>query len=165
MPAFLLTWKETGWPHENIVRLVATLDAQGHVDEPWRIVAHNLAKPGDRVWVLKQGRGPRGIFGAGVIIGPSVRGEAGNGKVQWMVPVRFEALVDPKQSLLIGEDAVARILTPVQLRAQASGYPLKDEQSAAFEALLVTKPSVELGGTGEWTQAELQAIVGGAYEG
>ena len=69
------------------------------------------------------------------------------------------ALVDPKQSLLIGEDAVARILTPVQLRAQASGYPLKDEQSAAFEALLVTKPSVELGGTGEWIQAELQAIV------
>jgi TPR repeat protein len=65
MTAFLLTWKETGWPHENIVRMVATLEAQGHVDEPWRVAAQNMAKPGDRVWVLKQGRGPKGIFGVG----------------------------------------------------------------------------------------------------
>jgi hypothetical protein len=41
MTAFLLTWKEAGWPHENIVRMVATLEAHGHVDEPWRIAAHN----------------------------------------------------------------------------------------------------------------------------
>src|SRR5262249_21332992 len=81
------------------------------------------------------------------------------GKIQWMVPVRFD-LVDPKQRLLIGEDAVARILTPNQLRAQASGYLLKnDEQSAALEALLAATPSVELDGTGDWTQTELQAIV------
>jgi hypothetical protein len=53
MTAFLLTWKVTGWPHENIVRMVTTREAQGHVDEPWRLAAHNIAKPGDRVWVLK----------------------------------------------------------------------------------------------------------------
>lgn len=40
MTAFLMTWKETGWPHENILQMVATLEAQGYVDEPWRIAAH-----------------------------------------------------------------------------------------------------------------------------
>lgn len=40
-----------------------------------------IAKPGDRVWVLKQGRGPKGIFGAGEITGAPGRGQAGDGKI------------------------------------------------------------------------------------
>jgi hypothetical protein len=159
MTAFLLTWKVTGWPHENIVRMVTTREAQGHVDEPWRLAAHNIAKPGDRVWVLKQGRGPKGIFGVGEITGLPALGEAGNGKTQWMAPVRFDAFVDPTERLLIGEDAVVSILRPAQLRAQASGYPLDDEQSAALQELLTAGAAIELGGTGDWTQAELWAIV------
>jgi hypothetical protein len=133
MTAFLLTWKETGWPHENIERMVRMLGSDGHVDEPWRIAAHNMAKPGDRVWVLRQGRGPKGIFGAGHITGPPAQGKAGTGELRWMAPVRFEAFVDPLQRLLIAEDAVAGVLNPKQIRAQASGYPIDDEQSAAFE--------------------------------
>jgi hypothetical protein len=159
MTAFLLTWKESGWPHENIERMVRALDTQGHVDEPWRIAAHNMAKPGDRVWALRQGRGPKGIFGAGHILAPPALGEAGNGETRWMAPVRFEAFVDPLQNLLIGEDAVAGILRPTQLRAQASGYPMDDEQSAALEELLATSPAIELGGSGDWTPAEVQATV------
>jgi hypothetical protein len=89
MTAILLTWKESGWPHENIVRMVNEIDANGHVDEPWRIAAHKIAKPGDRVWVLKQGRGPRGVFGVGEITGPPARGDAGNEKIQWMAAPSF----------------------------------------------------------------------------
>jgi hypothetical protein len=43
MTAFLLAWKETGWPYEDIVRMITILDEQGFVDEPWRIAAHNMA--------------------------------------------------------------------------------------------------------------------------
>src|ERR1700722_803599 len=107
MAAFLLTWKEAGWPHENIVRMVKTREAQGFVDENWRIAAHNMAGPGDRVWVLRQGRGPKGIFGAGHLTDKPAPGDAGNGKTQMMAPVHFEAFVDPLQTLLIGEDTVA----------------------------------------------------------
>jgi hypothetical protein len=34
--AFLLTWKESGWPHENILRMVGQREPVGYVDEPWR---------------------------------------------------------------------------------------------------------------------------------
>jgi Domain of unknown function (DUF3883) len=159
MTAFLLTWKESGWPYENIVRMVNEIEANGHVDEPWRIVAHNLAKRGDRVWVLKQGRGPKGVFGVGEITGPPTRGEAGNGKIQWMAPIRFNAFVDPKQQLLIDEKTVSTILRPNQLNAQASGYPLDDEQSDALDTVLASTPTTALGGSGDWTSAEIQAIV------
>jgi hypothetical protein len=159
MTAFLLTWKESGWPHENIVRMVERQRADGYVEEPWRIKAHTKAGPGDRVWALRQGRGPKGIFGAGRITGVPALGPAGNGETRMIAPVRFDAFVDPKQRLLIDEQAVAAILHPRQIRAQASGYLMDDQQSAALDELLATSPPVELGGSGDWTDAELRAIV------
>jgi len=87
-----------------------------------------------------------------------VQGPAGNGKIQWMAPVRFDAFVDPKKQLLIGEAEVTRILRPTQIAAQASGYPLDDEQSSAFEEVLKKLP-IDLAGTGDWNAAELNAIV------
>jgi hypothetical protein len=161
MTAFLLTWKQTGWPHENIVRMVTRQQENGYVDEPWRIAAYKAAKPGDRVWALRQGRGPKGIFGVGRISGPPAIGPAGNGETRMMAPVRFEAFVDPLQRLLIGEDAVTAVLRPSQIRAQASGYPIDDGQSDALEKLLTTDSPLELSvGGGNWTEDEVTAIVG-----
>jgi hypothetical protein len=164
MTSFLMTWKEAGWPHENIVQMVKQREQQGYVEEPWRIAAHKRAKPGDRVWVLRQGRGPKGIFGAGHITGAPVLGPAGNGKMQMMAPVRFESFVDPYKVLLIGEDVVAGILGPTQIGARASGYPMTDEQSVAFEALLTSGgPGAKPNGGGDWTEGELHSIVGAYF--
>jgi hypothetical protein len=160
MTDFLLTWKETGWPHENILRMIEQVDEQGYADEPWRIFAHKQAKAGDRVWVLKQGRSPKGIFGVGEIVGPPALGEAGNGKTQWMAPVRFSTFVDPKQRLLLSEEIANKILRPAQMNAPASGYPLDEEQAISLEAALASEPIVELGGSGDWTKSELRLIVG-----
>jgi hypothetical protein len=95
MTAFLLTWKENIWPHENIVRMVEQLRTQGYVDEPWRISSYRMARPGDRVWVLRQGPGPKGIFGSGHINGAPTLGPAAGGEMRMMAPVRFASLVDP----------------------------------------------------------------------
>jgi hypothetical protein len=148
MPAFLLTWKEIWWPHENIVRMVREVQTKGYVDEPWRIRSHRKAQPGDRVWVLRQGPGPKGIFGAGHIMAPPSPGIAANGETRWMVPVRFEDLMDPMQKLLIGEDATVGVLGE-KIGARASGDPIEDEQSAALEKFLTTS---RLGRNGDWTK-------------
>src|SRR5208283_3744888 len=103
--------------------MAAQLREQGYVDEPWLIAAHSMARSGDRVWVLRQGRGPKGIFGAGRIIGPPTLGPAGNGKIQMMAPGRFEAFVDPDRQLLIDESAVAAVLRPNQIRGPRERLP------------------------------------------
>ena len=135
MTAFLLTWKETGWPHDNLVRMAKEFEKNGFVEEPWRIAAHRKAKAGDQVWILKQGRGPKGIFAAGHILGAAQRGEAGNGKSAMMVPVRFEAFVDPEKGMVIGEEATRQILRGEQIAAQASGYPLDENQTTSLEKI------------------------------
>lgn len=139
MTAFLLTWKETGWRHENIARMAAEHGRQGFVNEPWRLIAHKQAKEGDRVWVLRQGRGRKGIF-FGEITGPPFIGRTTGAKAQWMVPVRFESFVDPDRKLLIDEPVVLGILRPNQIAAPASGYPIDDSQSNAFEMVLRSGP-------------------------
>jgi putative restriction endonuclease len=134
--AFLLTWKESGWPHSNIFRMLKEFEKQGYVEEPWRLRAYRQARPGDRVWALKQGAGPKGIFGVGQIVGPPRLGNAGSGKQQMMAPIRFSQFADPKKQLLIGEKEIYQILSDTQIRAQASGYPLTNEQIQAPEQRL-----------------------------
>ena len=75
-----------------------------------------------------------------------------------MAPVRFEAFVDPKEAFLIGEDVVSKILRASQIAAQASGYPLDDFQSDAFETAS-TQLAVAVAGLGDWTPSELKLIV------
>ncbi len=134
--AFLLTWKESGWPHSNILRMLREFERQGYVEEPWRLRAYRQAKPGDRVWVLKQGTGPKGIFGVGQIVSAPRLGNSGSGKQQMMAPIRFSQFADPKKQLLIGDKEIHQILSETQIRAQASGYPLSNEQIQVLEQRL-----------------------------
>jgi hypothetical protein len=159
MTAFLMVWKETGWPYENIVRLVHAFEQNGTVTEPWRIMAHTLSKPGDRVWALKQGAVPKVIFGVGRIVGEPALGDAGDGTIKMMVDVRFESLVDPTKHHLIDEQALRTVLGPNQVGARASGYPIEDEQSEQLEKLLLRQRPVSNSANGAWTDAELRATV------
>lgn len=134
--AFLMTWKASGWPHANIVRMRQAFLKDGAVGEPWRISSHKRAQVGDSVWLLKQGTGPKGIFGYGRITRPADLGDAGNGKQQMMVNVAFSRFVDPEEGFLIDEATTRRVLSDKQMRAQASGNGISDEQSAQLAALL-----------------------------
>lgn len=131
--AFLLTWKASGWPHENILRMIDTLKAQGFVDEPWRLRASRKAKVGDPVWLLKQGPGPKVIFGEGIIAASPTLQDAGNGKLQQMATIRFSRLVDPLAAFIVDEPTTRSILSESQLTAQASGDPIRAEQATAFQ--------------------------------
>jgi hypothetical protein len=124
---------------ENITRMVSTLQQYGYVDENWRLIAHKQVKLGDRVWVLKQGAGPMGIFGVGKIIKLPSRGEAGNGKIQWMAGIRFEAFVNPMNGFLIDEKVVRTVLSETQISARASGYPLQPDRSLEFERCFLNR--------------------------
>lgn len=138
--AFLLTWKASGWPHENILRMIATLQSQGYVDEPWRLRSSRKAKVGARVWLLKQGPGPKVIFGEGTLLQPPMMQEAGNGKLQPMALVRFSRLVDPQMASIVDETTTISILKANQLAAQASGDPISTEQAEAFQRAAGAEP-------------------------
>jgi putative restriction endonuclease len=139
--AFLLTWKASGWPHENILRMIDTLKTRGFVDEPWRLRSSRKAKVGDPVWLLKQGPGPKVIFGEGVIAANPTLQDSGNGKRQQMATIRFSRLVDPLAAFIVDEPTTRTILSENQLAAQASGDPISAEQAAAFRRTSGSRPT------------------------
>ncbi len=114
MTSYLMTWKESGWPHSNIVQMVNRFKRDGYVDEPWRVFSHKKIKRKDGIWLLRQGKGLRGIFGFGSVIGDPYRGERGDGEIGWLVRVRFTKFNDPEIGYLIEANTVRRILPEVQ---------------------------------------------------
>ena len=134
-----MTWKPEGWPVEQLQELVARFDQDGTADEPWRIIAHRRVKPGDRVFVFKQGKEPRGIFGVGTITGSPVLlpdMSPDPAKPQHFAPVRFTELVDPTQRLLLPVADLVDLVPNQLIRAQASGYPIPPSVSAVIAARL-----------------------------
>ena len=125
MADFIVIWKPTGWPHAEILRLVNACQKRGAVDEPWRFKSHRLAKVGDRVFALKQGDGPKSIFGVGSISSEPFRGRATTGKYQWLANVRFTNIVDPLSDAVIPEEIVRSVLPNNLIRARSSGMPIE----------------------------------------
>src|SRR5688500_7219330 len=99
MPAFLITWrpageiKGRGWAESNIRRLVNKLAENGTVRERWPFWAYRMAKEGNRVFLVRQGRRGHALLGYGRItkIPKPYKGS---------VVVSFDALHAPSVSVL-----------------------------------------------------------------
>lgn len=63
--AFLITWKEGGWPAEELEAFLARFNSDPSTTEPWRMQSHRQCAVGDKIYALKQGDGPNIIFGVG----------------------------------------------------------------------------------------------------
>ncbi len=95
----------------------------------------------DQVWLLKQGPGPKVIFGEGLIAAKPTLQDSGNGKLQPMATIRFSRLVDPLSAYIVDEPTTRTILSENQLAAQASGDPISAEQAAAFRRAAGSRPA------------------------
>ena len=147
--------------------MLEIFERNGNVVEPWRLKSHRLAKVGDRVWLLKQGKGPKVIFGVGEITSAPRKSLTGEKKIQWMVDVRFSRFTDPRNYSLIGESDVRRILPPNRLNSQSSGISIEPEIDDELERLSAAPTKVQSTSTepaGEdWTASEIQQIVTNYY--
>lgn len=105
MAAYLLTWnpaKQFEW--SGLPETADRVRAGDEQDDQWSCWS-KAVRPGDTLFLLKQGKEPRGIVGIGVATGaPSMRWHWRDGrKKQRYVPLRWRSLLDP------GVDAVLEV--------------------------------------------------------
>ena len=153
MPAYWLTYKPygptapRGWPSERLTALVDRFDSNPLGTTEWWRMANQKARVGERVYLFKQGDGPRGIFGVGSIIsGPDLREKADDGEgVRPRAEIQFDALVDPSKGFLLSLEEITDIIPVAKINTQASGTVLPDAISGELEArlgpLLLSLPS------------------------
>lgn len=132
---FLFTWKPDKWPYEKLRALVDSFAAGRVVVEPWRCQAHRMVRPGARAYLYKQGDSPRGIFAVAEIIGPAEeRSDTKEGEGRYVVPLRFEVLLDPTERFLISESDLLHLPAPAhRWKTQASGIVLEAEVARAID--------------------------------
>ena len=145
MAAYWLTFKQKdrtaprGWPLEELQALIARFKASpSTTTEWWRISSHRSAKPGDRVFVFKQGQGPRGIFASGTIVGgPEERDSINsNDGRAWRALVMFDQFVDPTEDFLISYEDLKGIVPKELMDAQASGNGVPTDVAEKLERML-----------------------------
>ena len=146
---YLFTWKPERWHHSQLRKLVDTFESRGIVQDWWRCLAHRKIRPGDRAYMLKQGR-PIGIFGIGRVVGNAAKsGAAPPGTNPWQVQILFDAslgdvLWDPKEHFLVTEKQLTQLPVPkTQWQIQASGIGLESE--AAREIDNISFDSIRVG--------------------
>lgn len=163
---FVFTWKEgrrpddIHWPYSELRKVVETFRAKGTARLLWRCAAHRKIQPGDRVYMLKQGK-PIGIFGRGTVVGKAERQkDSPRGANPWRVPIRFDAsredvLWDPRDQFLVVEKDLLRLDVPrKQWQLQGSGKRLDTKAARKIDSMILNGILV---GRGETTRADEMA--------
>ena len=152
MPTYLLKWDATRWDWRNIrEQSEAALNGQP-VTRTWTCGNSRRIFPGDRAFILRVGREPRGIIAAGTITRGSYDSptnefqDGARGKGALCVDVKFDSIVEPRQDAgipraLLGHGALA--VFPWD--SQASGAAIPDAVASALETAWTTRST---GGAG-----------------
>lgn len=141
MKSFLITFKprtenrERGWPLLELQRLVTRRRDGKRVEEKWRFRNYKGVSLGDRVFLLRQGKGGPVIIGYG-----RVAGKPENDEGTWCVPIQFESIVDPSTEVLANRDELLAMEGGMAAwRTQSSGVQLKEPLASELERLVVDR--------------------------
>jgi 5-methylcytosine-specific restriction protein A len=136
-PAYLITWKplsenkEKGWPEESLKKLYDQLRVSGGALEAWRFSRQKGVQPGQRVYLVRQGRKGHALLGFGHVT--EANEPIGGGTTL----ISFEALVNPMSNKVFATQDELHAITsrPGIWNTQASGILLPPNVAVALAEL------------------------------
>jgi 5-methylcytosine-specific restriction protein A len=104
MATFLLAWNPKRWPCNDIEEMSQSVQAGQLVTARWSCGNSKRLQRGDRVFFMRLGQEPKGIFASGFAIQGSYEDrhwdsdKASSGETAMFVRVRFDSLLSPAKS-------------------------------------------------------------------
>jgi hypothetical protein len=139
MATYLLTWNPARWPWDNLAEQIAECKREGHVDDSWSCGGTRKIVTGDRVFLMRQGQGKRGIMASGWATSDVWEdrhwdaAKRRQGLTTHHVDVRWDVLLDPDD--VFPRDALrVGIYTRMFWDPLASGTTISDDVAAQLEA-------------------------------
>jgi 5-methylcytosine-specific restriction protein A len=133
MPTYLLTWNPKNWNWKELEKTVQRIrrHPQAEVRDQWSCARSHQIKKGDRLFIMKQGREPRGIFGSGWATTDAFKDEPWSDRSQsgfcMYVKLKWDALVDPNaEPILSREELNRRYQNEMNWDVQSSGTRIPD---------------------------------------
>jgi hypothetical protein len=133
MATYLLNWnpdKWDGWRSDELEAIKVELSAGATSSESWSTGRSKRLVPGDRVYWLRLGVAPKGIFAAGRAVSGVWESEhwdgprAAEGGLQRYVDVEIDELLNPWSEPILSQDELERQLPDVHWSPQASGVQI-----------------------------------------
>lgn len=103
---YLLTWNSLRWPWPELAKEARHVAAGETVTGRWGCGRNKHIRPGDRLFLFKQGAEPRGIFASGIALSPSFAAshwdeeKAALGVPSNYVLLQFDTLLVPEETIL-----------------------------------------------------------------
>ncbi len=125
MNTYLLTWNPNRWKWEDIADDLAKLKRRGFLEGRWSCGITKRIEVNDRIFLLRQGREPRGIVASGAAKSAPFydkHWDSNRSDEALFVKVRFDAILDPeKDGVLHLSQLQDGQLRDINWRTQVSG--------------------------------------------
>lgn len=139
MNTFLFTWNPNKWDWVDLTESIERLETVGYVERRWSCGNSKSIKKGDRVFLIRLGKEPKGIMGSGYAkssyyVAPHWDGT--EGKVANYIDIEFDILINPKNNTLFDNESLESIdlKNSQQWFPQQSGISIKPELLESLEA-------------------------------
>jgi hypothetical protein len=140
--AYLLTWNPEKWNWKNLPELAAQFRSSAEIvagenDTIWN-VANKSVKPGDRLFLIRLGKEPKGIMGSGQSLSAPYQdahfsGESG--KTADYVELKWDALLDPEHDKVLSLAEIQQNIPEIHWTTQSSGILIPLEAHSKLEKM------------------------------
>jgi 5-methylcytosine-specific restriction protein A len=137
--SFLFAWNPNKWEWSDLNESIEHLENVGYVERRWSCGNSKSIKKGDRVFLIRLSKEPRGIMGSGFAkssyyVAPHWDGT--KGKTSNYVDIEFDILINPSKNVLFDKTFLDNI-DPQNLQQwfpQQSGISIKPEVIDSLES-------------------------------
>ena len=139
MNTFLFAWNPNRWDWVDLQESIVHLETVGYVERRWSCGNSKSIKKGDRIFLIRLGKEPRGIMGSGYAKSSyyvATHWDGTIGKIAHYIDIEFDILIDPNKNKLLDKDALKNIDTNnvQQWFPQQSGISIKKEVLDSLES-------------------------------
>jgi len=152
MSTYLLTWNSKRWQWENLRECVESVKKNGYFIDTWSAGNNKKIIPNDRLFMIRLGEEPRGIFASGWAVSSVYEDEhwdtdsTSKRDFSLYVEINFDVFLDPDKDTILNRSQLHQgILANMHWESQSSGVRIPDEVAIKLEiewAKLLGKPPI-----------------------
>ena len=140
LATYLLTWNPAKWPWDDLAECIQEVHAIGHHRDRWSCGRNRKIVEGDRLFLIRQGREPRGIVGSGQAASDVFddwhwdEARRAAGQRAWYIDVDFDVLLDAEREPILPRARLDEgVLARMHWDSQSSGVLIPAEVARQLE--------------------------------
>jgi 5-methylcytosine-specific restriction protein A len=154
MSTYLLTWNPNKWPWHDLDDCIAEIETLGFHEDTWSCGRNKQITIGDRLFLIRQGKEPRGIVASGWAVSGFFEDDhwdqarQAEGQSALYIWMRFITLLDADHEPILSRDSLNHgVMGTMHWDSQVSGIQVPDEIAnqleIAWARFLATKNIIE----------------------